>query len=154
MLSVLDLSDEAMSGRAARALSQMAKDHPESFVDMALGGGMQRDNVRIGRGGVFVDDRQVAAFNQVVEVIARGAVIEIRGPVIARGSLFGAVLGAWLGFSVGVVPGLGGASVGVAWSALVGASTAGGFLGSRWTSHHTEGLVYRAPVQPPNHLTP
>jgi hypothetical protein len=146
-LTVLDLSDEAVLGPAARVLRQMAEEQPESFTLMAQRGTFQRENVRVGRDGVFVGDRRVAALNQVVESIARGAVIEIRGPVVARGSLFGAVLGGWLGFSAGVVPGLGGAPVGVAWSALVGAITAGSFLGSHLTSHHTQGLVYRAPVQ-------
>ena len=147
-LTVLDLSGQALPGPAARILRQMAEDHPESFVLMAQGGTFQQDNVRIGRDGVFVGDRQVAAFNQVVETIARAAVVEIRGPVVARGSVLGAVVGAWLGFSVGVVPALGGASADVAWSALVGAIAAGGFLGFHWSSHRTEGLVYRASVPP------
>jgi hypothetical protein len=61
----------------------------------------------------------VAAFDQVVEAIPQGAVIEVRGPVVARGSVFGALVGAWLRFGVGVVPGLGGAPPGAAWSALL-----------------------------------
>jgi uncharacterized protein YcfJ len=65
---------------------------------------------------------------------------------IARGSVAGAVLGGWLGFAVGVVPGLGGASSLVAWSSLIGSVVGGGVLGFRWTSHRTDGIVYRAPL--------
>jgi len=143
-LIVIDFSDQAIRGRAGRVLRRMAKDHSESFVVMAKGGTFEQENVRIGRDGVFVGERQVAGVNQVVETIARDAVIEIRGPVVARGSVFGAVLGVWLGFSAGVVPALAGAPLGVAWSALVAATAGGGYLGSHWSSHHTKGLVYRA----------
>lgn len=144
-LTILDLSDPTVPGSAARALLTMAKDRPESLVALVRGGTFQRENVRIGRDGVFVGSRQVARFDQVIESIARGTVLEIRGPVVARGSVLGGVVGAWLGFSVGVVPGLGGAPVGAAWAALVGSTAMGGFLGSHWSSHKVEGLIYRAP---------
>ena len=91
-LTVFDLSDQALRGPAARALRQRGKDHPEWFVMMSRGGTFQQGNVRIGRDGVFVGDRQVAEFNQVVETIARDAVSEIRGPVVGRGSVLGAVV--------------------------------------------------------------
>ena len=84
-LTVLDLSNQVIRGPAARVLRQMAKDHPESFAVMAQGATFQQENVRIGRDGVFVGDRQVAGFNQVVQTIARDAVIEIRGPVAPVG---------------------------------------------------------------------
>ena len=45
----------------------------------------------------------------------------------------------------GVVPGLGGVSPGVAWLWLIGSVATGGYLGSHWSSHETEGLVYQAP---------
>jgi len=65
--------------------------------------------------------------------------------VVARGSALGAAVGAFVGFAVGVVPGLGGASPEAAWLALIASAVTGGYLGFRWTSHQTEGLVYRAP---------
>ena len=87
----------------------------------------------------------VADLGQIVETIARSDVTEIRGPVVARGSVLGAVLGGWLGFAVGVVPGLGGASTGAAWSLLIGSMTGGAFLGFHWSSRETEGVIYRVP---------
>jgi uncharacterized protein YcfJ len=71
-------------------------------------------------------------------------VSQIDGPVVERGSVAGSVLGAFLGFSVGVVPALGGASEGVAWLVLAGSVAAGGYLGHHWSRHTTDGLVYRA----------
>jgi hypothetical protein len=94
---------------------------------------------------VFVAGRKVADLAQVLETIGRNDVIEVSGPVVARGSVLGALLGSYVGFAAGVVPGLGGAERIVAWSALVGSVALGGFLGSRWSSHETEGIIYRAP---------
>jgi hypothetical protein len=65
--------------------------------------------------------------------------------VVARGSLLGTVLGGWLGFAVGVVPALGGASEAVASLLLAGSVAGGGFLGFHWSSHGTDGVIYRAP---------
>jgi hypothetical protein len=101
-----------------------------------------------------VDDRvmsptwpwsRVAEFAEVVETFNRQAVAEIRGPVVARGPVPGTIIGGWLGFSLGVVPGLGGANAGLAWTSLAGAATLGGWLGNRWSTHAVDGVVYRAP---------
>ena len=147
-LTVLDLAEETVPRAAARALLAMAAARPESFGAMGPDRVFQQDDVRVGRDGVFVRGRRVAEFDRVVASVARGDVVELRGPVVARGSVFGAIVGGWLGFSAGVVPGLGGASPGAAWSALIGSIAAGGFLGSHWSSHSTAGLVYRAASQP------
>jgi hypothetical protein len=74
----------------------------------------------------------------------QSAVCEIRGPVVARGSVLGAIIGGWLGFSAGV-PALGGPDQGAATAFLAGTTTLGTWLGHRWSSHTVEGVVYRAP---------
>jgi hypothetical protein len=43
------------------------------------------------------------------------------------------------------VPALGGAPEGAAWLLLTGSVAIGGFLGHHWSSHQTDGVVYRAP---------
>ena len=91
--------------------------------------------------GITVLDRA----DDVVSVISREDVREMRGPVVARGSVAGTLLGGWLGFAAGVVPALGGAPAGAAWTALAGSVMGGASLGFRWSDHATDGLVYRAP---------
>lgn len=117
----------------------------ENLIALRKTGTLTQENVRLGLDGLFIANRKIAAFDQVVETITRGETSEIRGPVVARGSVAGTVFGAWLGFCVGVLPALGGASEGVAGLALIGSTTLGGLLGFRGTSHETEGVVYRAP---------
>ena len=144
-LTVLNLTDPTLPAVSTRVLRDMASHHSESFAAIQASGSLVEGNVRVGRDGLFVADRKVAALGQVVETIARNDVTEIRGPVVARGSVLGAVLGGWLGFGVGVVPGLGGASRVLALPLLIGSVVGGGFLGFHWSSHQTEGIVYRAP---------
>jgi hypothetical protein len=145
VLTVLNLTDPTLPAVSTRVLRDMASRHPEYFAAMQGSGVFEEGNVRVGRAGVFVDDRRVADLGQIVETIARNDVTEIRGPVVARGSVLGAILGGWLGFAVGVVPGLGGASTAVAWPLLIGSVAGGGFLGFHWSSHESEGVIYRAP---------
>ena len=144
-VTVLNLTGPTLPRAATRVLRDMASQHPEHFAAFEQSGTFRQDDVSIGRDGVFVANRKVADLGQVVETIARNDVIEISGPVVARGSVLGAVIGGWLGFSAGVVPALGGAPTAVAWSALLGSAAGGGFLGSHWSSHQTEGVIYRAP---------
>ena len=100
---VLNLGSSALTPSSSRALRAMAVQHPEAFSRAA--GSFVQNDVRIGRDGVFVADRKVAEFQDIVETIARDDVVAIDGPVVARGSVAGATLGGWLGFAVGVVPG-------------------------------------------------
>src|SRR5262245_764238 len=144
-VTVLNLEDRSLPPTALDALRDMATRHPEYFVAMQGASSFEQDGVRLGRDGLFIADRRIAAFAQVVETLPRETVGEIRGPVVARGSILGTVLGAWLGFSVGVLPGLGGADAGVARALLAGSVTLGGWLGHRWSHHTIEGVVYRAP---------
>jgi hypothetical protein len=127
------------------ALRDMATSHPEYFAAMQIGGSFEQGRVRLGRDGLFVAERWIAEFAQVVETHPRELVREIRGRVVARGSVFGAIIGSWLGFSAGVVPALGGADEGVALAYLAGTTALGGWLGHRWSNHTVEGVVYRAP---------
>lgn len=144
-LNTLNLGLAALPPEAARTLRDMAAQRPERLITLQGGGAFEQGRVRIGRDGLFVDQRRIAAFDEVVETIARDTVTRIEGPVVDRGSAAGMVLGAWLGFAVGVLPALGGASEGVAWLLLAGSIAAGGYLGHRWTRHTTDGLVYQAP---------
>jgi hypothetical protein len=144
-LIVLNISDPTLPATATRILRDWAAHHPEYLAAVPKTGAVRQDNVRIGQDGLFVGDRKIADRDDVVESIARNDVREIWGPVVARGSVPGAVLGGWIGFAIGVVPGLGGAPSGVAWLSVIGAVVAGGYLGSHWSSHQTEGLVFRAP---------
>jgi hypothetical protein len=144
-LVALNLTVAALPPGTARTLREMAASEPARLAALQRGGALQQDRVRIGRDGVFTDDRRIAAFDELVETIPRSQVSQIEGPVVARGSVGGSVIGAWLGFAVGVVPALGGVSEGVAWLLLAGSVAAGGFLGYHWSRRTTDGLVYRAP---------
>jgi hypothetical protein len=144
-LIVLNLTHPALPPASARVLRDMASQHPEYFAAVQKSGTFAQDDVRIGRDGLFVANSRIADLEQVVERIARNDVSEIRGPVVARGSVLGAVLGGWIGFAVGAVPALGGTQEGIAWLVLTGSVSIGAFLGNHWSSHQTEGIVYRAP---------
>jgi hypothetical protein len=144
-VTVLSLEVPSLPPIARRALRDMATRHSEYFTAMLVTGSLEQNGVRLGRDGLFVDDCAIAAFAQVVETHPREAVREIRGPVVARGSVLGTIVGVWLGFSAGVVPGLGGAQPAVATASLFGAIMGGGWLGHRWSSHAEEGVVYVAP---------
>ena len=144
-VTVLNLTSPTLPTAATRVLRDVAAHHPEYFAAIQQRGGFEQDTVRVSRDGVFVANRKVADLGDVVETIARNDVLQIRGPVVARGSVPGAIVGGWLGFAVGAIPALGGASKGLAWSALIGSVVTGAFLGSHWSSHETEGLIYRAP---------
>jgi hypothetical protein len=145
-LIVLNLTLPALPTTSTRVLREMASQHPEYFAAVQKGGTLAQADVRIGRDGLFVANSRIADLEQVVERFARNDVSEIRGPVVARGSVIGAVLGGWIGFAVGAVPALGGgAPEGVGWLVLTGSVAVGASLGHRWSSHETEGLVYRAP---------
>jgi hypothetical protein len=141
----LNLTDAALPAVATRTLREMAARDPERLAALGNAGTLVQNDVRIGRDGLFVSGRQVASLDQILIRTPRNEVTEIRGPVVARGSVLGTVVGGWLGFSIGAVPALGGAEEGVALLALVGSTVFGGYLGHRWSSHLTEGVVYRAP---------
>jgi len=145
VLVALNLTVPTLPAASARVLREMAAMRPDYLVAAQKAGAFRQENVQVAPDGVFVADRKVADLNQVVETVARDDVSEILGPVVARGSVAGTLLGGWLGFAVGAVPALGGASDGVAWLLLMSATTLGGYLGFRWSSHETEGIVYLAP---------
>ena len=145
VLVALNLTFPTLPATSVRVLREMAATRPDYLVAAQRAGAFRQENVLVGRDGVFVADRKVADLNQVVETVARNDVSEIWGPVVARGSVAGTVLGGWLGFAIGAVPALGGAPEGVAWLLLMSSTAFGGYFGFRWSSHETEGIVYRAP---------
>jgi hypothetical protein len=143
-LMVLYLTNPTLTTTSIRVLREMAAQHPENFAALDRTGTLAQGNLRIGRDGLFVADRKFADLTQVVEKVTPNDVSEIWGPVVACGSVLGTILGGWLGFAVGVIPGLGGASDEVAWLVLIGSIVASSYLGFHWSSHETEGLVYKA----------
>jgi hypothetical protein len=145
VLVALNLTGAALPTAAVRVLRDMAAMRPNYLVAAQKSGAFRQANVQVGPDGVFVADRKVADLNRVVETVARADVRELRGPVVARGSVAGALLGGWLGFAVGAVPALGGAPEGLAWLLVMSSTAFGGYLGFRWSDHETEGIVYRAP---------
>ena len=74
-LVVLNLTSSALTPASRRTLRAMAGQHPEAFSTSGAGSVVQ-DGVRVGRDGVFVADRRIGAFEETVETIARGDVIE------------------------------------------------------------------------------
>jgi len=144
-VTVVSLEGPSLPPAAIDALRDMATRHPEYFTAMQGLNSFEQGGVRLGQEGLFVDGRRIAALDQVVETLPRASVREIRGPVVARGSVLGTIAGAWLGFSEGVVPGLGGVDPGAAWAFLAGSVTLGGWLGHHWTQHTEDDVVYRAP---------
>jgi hypothetical protein len=142
-LIALNLSSPALTPSSIRALRALAAQYPSALATLQATGALVQDGVRVGREGVFVADRRVAGLDEIVETIARDDVIEIDGPVVERGSIAGATLGGWLGFAVGVVPGLGGVGA-AAWPILAGSVILGAYLGHRWSSHTADGIVYKA----------
>ena len=143
-LVVLNLTGRMLPANAGRVLRNMAGQHPAYFTAMQDGRAFAEDDVRVGRDGLFVANRRIADLEQVVERFARNDISEIRGPVVARGSVSGAVLGGWLGFAAGAVPGLGGAPEAAAWILMIGSVALGSWLGFQWSSHEKDGVVYRA----------
>jgi hypothetical protein len=141
---VLNLADPPVAAKPARALRDVASRHPEYFAALQTGRTFVQDDVRIGADGVFVAGSRIGDLDRVVESIRRDEVVEIQGPVAARGSVPGSVLGGWVGFAVGALPGLGGASPEVTWLLLSASVAVGAYLGFRWSRHETEGIVYRA----------
>lgn len=135
----------AVTAAAARTLREIAARTPDRLVAAEKNGELQQGTVRISRDGVLIDGRRVAAYPDVVEAVARGRVVRVEGPVVSRGSVGGSLLGAWLGFAVGVVPALGGAPDSVGWAVLAGSVAAGAYFGNRWSRHTTDGIVYVAP---------
>jgi hypothetical protein len=143
-LIALNLNSPTLTTASIRVLRAMAAQRPDAFATLQATGALIQDDVRIGRDGVFVGGRPVAGFEEIVQTTARDDVLAIDGPVVARGSVAGATLGGWLGFAVGVVPALGGAAAAAAWPILAGAVVLGAYLGHRWSSHATDGIVYKA----------
>ena len=113
------------------------------------------NEVRFGPGGLFVADRKVADFGQIVERVARTDVVAVAIPLEVRGSLLGAGIGAGIGVVVGYrilafstldCPYAGHC---MAWqvrrAAPVWLPFAFGVLGYQASHHTVGGEVYRAP---------
>jgi hypothetical protein len=144
-LVVLNLTAATLPSSAVHTLRDMAAQHPDHVLAAQQTGAFRQNNVRVGRDGVFVSDRRIAKLDEIVESVPRDRVTQILGPVVARGSTAGTLIGGWLGFAVGAVPALGGAPAVVGWLVALGSTATGGHIGFNSSSHETVGLVYRAP---------
>jgi hypothetical protein len=151
-LTVLNLMDPALPGAGTRGLRDLASNHPEYFT--AQNGIFVGCDIRVGPDGVFVADRRVADFGQIVERITRNDVAEITSPVRTRGSVGWAVTGSVAGFGLGLLTFLN--TIDCPWVANCGAwrlrraaplwlPIAGGLLGYHASHHEVGGIVYRAP---------
>lgn len=96
-LTVLNLTDPALPGKAKDVLRDMVSHHPE-YLTAGFQGLRQFESqeVRVGRRGIFVADQKVADFERVVERIARTDVVRITAEVDSSGLLRGLVGGAGL----------------------------------------------------------
>jgi hypothetical protein len=92
-LTVLNLTDPAISEEAGVTLAAAARRHPAYFV-MARAAVTQRlnDRVSVGPNGVFVDERRMVALDDIVERVERDRVAEIREMhpgAVSRGMAWG-----------------------------------------------------------------
>jgi hypothetical protein len=151
-LTVLNLTDPALPGAGTRGLRDLASNHPEYFT--AQNGIFVGSDIRVGPDGVFVADRRVADFGQIVERIARTDVAEIASPMRTRGSVGWAVTGSVAGFGLGFLTFL--STIDCPYAGNCGAwqlrraaplwlPIAGGLLGYHAFHHEVGGVIYRAP---------
>jgi hypothetical protein len=151
-LTVLNLTNPALSGAGTRGLRDLASNHPEYFT--ARTGTFVGSDIRVGPDGVFVADRRVADFGQIVARIARTDVAEIASPVRTPGSVGWAVTGSVAGFGLGLLTFLN--TIDCPWVGNCGAwqlrraaplwlPIAGGLLGYHASHHEVGGVIYHAP---------
>lgn len=116
-LTVLNLTDSVLLPRSVQAvLRDAASNHPRYLLDAQEGGVFELEqHVRLEPNGVFVFNAQVATWDQIVEVIARPQVAELR-----RASLGGHRIARDVG--IGTAMGLG---TGLLWGLTGGGSEAG-----------------------------
>ena len=88
-LTVLNLTDPQLSGRAKRALRDLVRAHPEQFLTPAGAWRYTFNNVRLTPdGGILVGDQKVADIAQVVEQIPR-ADLQASDSITRKGMSFG-----------------------------------------------------------------
>jgi len=153
-LTVLNLTDPSLPRVAVQTLRIMlTANRPQDFATSARTF-IDRE-VRFGPGGLFVADRKVADFGQIVERIARSDIVVVAIPLRVRGSLLGAGIGAgigvWVGYRIVAFSTLdcpyGGhcIAVQVRRAAPAWLPVAFGLLGYQASQHTVGGEVYRAP---------
>ena len=104
-VTLLNVTDPALSGATRGALVEAAVDDPDVFDTVQQGGSANVNrHVRLAAGGLFVDEQKVLDLGQVIERVARERVAEIRvvNRAAKRGVLWGAVAGgaAAVGFMI------------------------------------------------------
>jgi hypothetical protein len=153
-LTVLNLTDPALPSTATRGLRDLASNHPEYFT--ARKGAFVDREIRVGPDGVFMADRKVADFGQIVERVARSNVAEVRRQVRTRGSVGWAITGAATGFGLGFLMFVNTLDCSYDYgncgalrlrrTAPLWLPVAGGLLGYHASHRKVGGVIYRAPA--------
>jgi hypothetical protein len=102
-LTVLNLTDSSIPVAVTDALAGAAWWHADYFGLARRGSTVRLDkHVRLAPDGVFLDDRKVAELEQVVQLVARDSVAEIRHVhrAIKRGMAWGALIGGLAGIAM------------------------------------------------------
>lgn len=97
-LTILNLTDRTLPPAAVKMLRALMANHPAYFVRQHS---VVDGNIRIGPAGLFVADRKVAEFGQIVEFIPRTDVTAVTLSAKTRGSWVSAGLGAGAGMLLG-----------------------------------------------------
>ena len=79
-LLTLNLTDPALPVAAKNVLRNLAETNLEFLLDATPSGTVTQDNVRLGPAGIFVGERKVGEFGQVVERVTRDRVVDVRRP--------------------------------------------------------------------------
>jgi len=154
-LTVLNLTNPALPTAVVGALRELVSKHSTTLQRVATGGTVVISNVRVTSAGVFLDDRQVASLDDVLNIRARSDIVEISRTQKGRG--FWGHLGPLGGYFVGGF--VGGLVSGLVCQAAAGTDrcdngaflvgmTAGGIAGGAYGFHaarrESVEVMYRA----------
>lgn len=151
--AVVVLKSSAIVGDDARRLVKAASAHPERFAAALAGPEVFADELKIGPDGVYFGGRRAADLDVVLVRIPRDRVagLTAAGPWIRSGK--GAVLGAAVGATLGVLSALhfaykdcGGNCVDegiMIYVSVIGMPVGGGIAGYYGLGHRGPGVVYR-----------
>jgi hypothetical protein len=102
-LILLNASHPLLPPFASERLIDLASNHPEAVVDVLRHDMTLIDRqIRLERAGIFVDDRQVVDFDQIVQSIAANDITQVRRAPHFRSSIAGAIAGAAGGFLLSI----------------------------------------------------
>jgi hypothetical protein len=148
----LNLKQRELSSEARRVLVDLAREHPQYFAQLQAGLTVESGDLRMGNGIVEVHGKSVLRLSQLIEVVPKENVFQIRAKSSIRGSAVTAAIGVAAGVGAELIAyvllgdqrcdsncGLKRALV------IVGLPAAGGFLGY-FSGHRTvDDVIYQAP---------